>query len=136
MVTEIRETSTPLPVIWARLVDVENWPSWTESMDRVERLDEGPLRVGSRARTHQPGLQPMEWQVTSLVENQEFTWENRQPGIVTVAGHILTATPEGTHIELTLEQRGPLAWLGRLIAGRKTAQYVRMEADGLARPAN
>lgn len=135
MITETRETATPLPAIWARLVDVEDWPSWTKSMDRIELLDGGPLRIGSRAKIFQPNMPALVWQVTSLEENREFTWENRQPGIHTYARHILTATPNGTRIELTLDQRGPLAWFARLIAGRKATQYVRMEADGLASPA-
>lgn len=132
MLTETRDTATPMSVVWSRLIDVENWPSWTASMTRIERLDGGPLRVGSKARIHQPKGRPTVWEVTALTEGHEFTWQNRQPGILTIGRHVLTAAPPGTHILLALEHRGPLAWLARLLAGRRMAEYVRMEADGLA----
>ncbi|MFT4215950.1 MAG: SRPBCC family protein [Micropruina sp.] len=132
MISETRETSMAPDEVWSRLVDVESWPSWSASMERIERLDEGPLRVGAKARVTQPAGRPAIWEVTVLDAGREFTWQSRQPGVTVVARHILRPTPTGTHILLTLELLGPLAWLGRLLAGRRIARYVRMEADGLA----
>ena len=134
VLVEKRNTATPLPVIWSRLIDVENRPSWTASMTRIERLGGGPLRVGSTARIHQPKGRPTIWEVIALVDGHEFTWQNRQSGIITIGRHVLTATPPGTHVMVSLEHRGTLAWLARLVAHRWVAEYVRMEADGLAGP--
>ena len=40
----------PPEVVWRVLIDVERWPEWTPTTDRIERLDEGEFRLGSRAR--------------------------------------------------------------------------------------
>ncbi|MFT4296584.1 MAG: SRPBCC family protein [Micropruina sp.] len=133
MISETRETSLSPDAVWSRLVDIESWPSWSDSMERIERLDDGPLRVGAKARVTQPAGRPAVWEVTVLDADREFTWQSRQPGVTVIARHLLSPTADGTHIVLTLDVVGPLAWLGQLLAGRRIARYVRMEADGLAR---
>ena len=40
--------------VWSVLVDLDQWPTWTESVSDLERLDTGPLRPGSRVRLKQP----------------------------------------------------------------------------------
>ncbi len=40
----------PPEVVWRVMTDVERWPEWTLTAERIERLDEGDFRLGSRAR--------------------------------------------------------------------------------------
>ena len=47
--------------VWAVLLDVERWPEWTTSVTRVQRMDLGPLTLGSRTRIWQPRLMPAVW---------------------------------------------------------------------------
>ena len=42
--------------VWAVVFDVERWPERIPTVDAVERLDAGPLAVGSRTRLQQPRL--------------------------------------------------------------------------------
>jgi uncharacterized protein YndB with AHSA1/START domain len=113
--------------------DVEHWPDWTESVTRVERLDQGQLRVGSRARIRQPRLPVAEWEVTDFLPGQSFTWVARGPGIVTTGRHVIIPTSREGHVTVTasLEQTGPLGPLIGLLTKRLTDRYLQTEVRGL-----
>ena len=114
--------------------DVERWPEWTESVTSVERLDDGPLRVGARTRVRQPRLPVAVWEVTELIAGRSFTWVARGPGVRTTATHAVT--PAGTDtsrslVTATLDQEGLLGPLvGRMTKGL-TERYIDMELRGL-----
>jgi hypothetical protein len=118
--------------IWAIMSDVERWPEWTGSMRRVERLETGPLAVGSTARVHQPRLPAVVWRVTSLEPARGFTWEARSPGVHTIGIHrIEPRAGGGSSVTLGVHSSGiGAALMTPLIAGI-TRRYVRMEAEGL-----
>ncbi|GAA4556526.1 SRPBCC family protein [Streptomyces collinus] len=44
----------PLRTVWKLQTDVERWPSWQPPVTTMERLDQGPLRKGSRFRWTTP----------------------------------------------------------------------------------
>ena len=93
---------------WAVLTDVRSWPRWTASMTSVELLDGGPLRLGSRARIKQPGIQPLVWEVTEFRDREGFSWTNRSPGVRTVGRHLIQRNDDGsTRITVELHQTGP-----------------------------
>lgn len=118
--------------VWDVLVHVEQWPEWTPTVLAVERLDTGPLSIGSRTRIHQPKLRPAVWQVTELDQAKGvFIWIARSPGITVTAGHCIDRTPLGSHATLTISFSGVLAPLVRLPMGKLTRQYVQTEAESL-----
>jgi hypothetical protein len=87
--------------VWRLTVDVENWPSVSpKTITSVVRLDEGPLRVGSRARIVQPGQPAAVWTVTRLDAGHDFTWQTARMGITIVGSHRLE--PVGEHCRNTL----------------------------------
>ncbi|WUH96704.1 SRPBCC family protein [Spirillospora sp. NBC_00431] len=117
--------------VWGLLTDVEHWPDMTASINRVELLEK-PFALSSRARVFQPRLPPAIWTVTAFDENRSFTWESRSPGIITIGGHNLTTKPDGTvSVQLTLDQKGPLAPVMSVFTGRLARRYITMEANGL-----
>ena len=76
--------------VWNVLTNVERWPEWTSSMTRVERLDTGPLQVGSTARIEQPKLPSVVWRVTELEPERSFSWVASRGGVTMLAGHRIT----------------------------------------------
>ena len=114
------------------LCDVERWPEWTASVTSVRRLEDGPFRVGSRAHVRQPKLLPAVWQVTEL-DQQNFTWVTRSPGVRIRAGHLVEANGAGSKVTLSLQFSG---FLGKLVARlyrNLTERYLATEAEGLRR---
>jgi uncharacterized membrane protein len=121
--------------LWEVLADVERWPTWTASMRRVELLDDRPFGPGSRARVEQPRMRPLTWTVTAFEPDRVLTWESTAPGVRTVAVHLVEPLGTGSRLTLVVTHGGPLAPLVRLLTGRQTARYVRMEAAGHRRAA-
>ncbi len=58
--------------VWGVLREIKRWPEWTPTVTSIQRLDNGPLVVGSRARIRQPKLPPADW--------AEFHLGDRGPG--------------------------------------------------------
>lgn len=113
------------------MYDVERWPEWTASVTSVRRLDEGPLRVGSRVRIRQPRLPTTTWTVTEVVAGESFTWVAAGPGFTTTASHRVRPDASGSVATLAVNQAGALgALVGRLTA-RLTRRYLDLEAAGL-----
>jgi uncharacterized membrane protein len=119
--------------VWAVLSDLEGWPEWTRSVRRIERLDAGPLIVGSRAQIRQPKLPRAIWQITSLEKGRRFTWTTRSPGLSVTAHHDIEATPEGSRVTLAIEFGGPLAPLVGWLTRGLNERYLGLEAAGLKR---
>ena len=85
--------AAPPEQVWTVLVDVERWPERIPTVDRVERLDAGPLAVGSRTRVEQPRLPTAVWTVTELADGSSYTWESRSPGVTVTAAHEVEPQP-------------------------------------------
>jgi uncharacterized protein YndB with AHSA1/START domain len=66
------EIKAPRAKVWAALVAVQNWPIWTASMTRVERLDDGAFGMGSEVRITQPKLPVLVWQVVEFEPGVSF----------------------------------------------------------------
>jgi uncharacterized membrane protein len=127
------EVGAPAQHVFDVYSDVERWPEWTDSVTSVQRLDAGPLRVGSRARISQPRLPKAEWEVVDLVPGRSCSWTARGPGIKTTGHHVVGETAGGDMVTVTasLDQAGPLGPVLGLLTKRLTERYLQMEVRGL-----
>jgi len=133
--TEIDIDAAP-DAVWRVLADVESWPKWTASMTSVELLQPGEIRVGSTAKVTQPKLKPSVYTVTACDPGASFVWEMQAAGIKVRAGHVVEDRGQGqARMILSIEQSGVLSGLIDMLLGKRTRQYVRMEAEGLKKAA-
>ena len=118
--------------VWEVLADVERWSEWTETVTAVSRLDDGPLRSGSRAKINQPKIPETEYVVTEFEPGRSFTWIATGPGVTTTARHALEALPDGgTRVRLSVDQAGLVGVVMGRFYRRMTDRYLANEAAGL-----
>ncbi len=125
------DISAPPERIWQVMTDVERWPEWTESIQKLKRLDSGAFRVGSRVRIKQPKLIPATWEVTELAPQRAFTWISRSPGTTVSAKHRIEPTSRGCRVTLSVAYGGLLGGLVAKMFGAITDRYLMFEAAGL-----
>ena len=120
------------PRVWAILLDVEHWPEWTTSVTRVQRMDIGPLTLGSRTRIWQPKLMPAVWQVTSLDQKRRiFAWTTRNFGLKIIGRHHVEAVGAHSRVTLSLHYSGVLGAIMARIYRDLNWDYLSREANGL-----
>lgn len=118
--------------VWPVLLDVERWPEWTTSVTRVQRMDIGPLTLGSRTRIWQPRLMPAVWQVTSLDENRRiFAWTTHTLGMKIVGRHQVEAVGARSRVTLSLNYFGLLGAIVARMYRDLNWDYLSREANGL-----
>jgi uncharacterized membrane protein len=123
--------AAPARVVFDVLADVARWPEWSETMTRIQRLDQGPLVVGSRARVKQPRLRETVWTVTELEDGRGFSWVSRAPGVTTTGRHVVVPSGESAVVTLSIEHTGPLSGPVGLLTKGLTRRYLAMEGAGL-----
>ncbi len=124
------EIAAPVARVWRLTVEVESLPELTPTITSVERLDDGPLRVGSTARVKQPAQGPKTWTVTSLEPSTYFAWAAKALGTTMTGGHLLTPTETGTRNTLSIEIEGRLAPVVGALLRRPLAKALETENEG------
>jgi uncharacterized membrane protein len=132
MITESSiEIDAPAPVVWTVFTDVERWPQWTASVERVVPLDGPDIEVGKRFEIKQPRFPKLVWEVTEVEPGLSWTWRQRSPGGTALATHEVLAQGERTLVRQRIEQKGPVGVAIGWAVRRLTKRYLRLEAEGL-----
>jgi uncharacterized membrane protein len=127
--------TAPPERVWAVLIDVERWPERIPTVEAVERLDPGPLDLGSRTRLQQPRLPTAVWTVTELTDGASYTWKSTSPGVTVTASHAVEPHPDGSRLTLGITLSGWLSGVGWLMTRKLTKEYVETEAASITRAA-
>ncbi|MDJ0925442.1 MAG: SRPBCC family protein [Acidimicrobiia bacterium] len=129
------EIEAPVATVWALTLDVESWPQMSPTMDSVERLDEGPIAVGSQARIKQPGQGVKVWTVTQLDHEKTFAWSTRSLGMTMTGIHRLRSVDQTTVNTLVVDiAGGPAPVVGRLLR-RPILEAITAENEGFKKAA-
>ena len=126
----------PVAVVWKLTEDVEGWPATTPTVTSVERLDSGPMRVGSTARVKQPGQRVAVWTVSSFRPDEEMAWGAKVFGVQMVGTHRLTPIGDDrcrNLLSIDMSGRGA-ALLGRVV-GKRILAAITTENEGFKRAA-
>jgi uncharacterized membrane protein len=122
----------PAEVVWRLTADVTRLPAITPTMTRVVRLDDGRMRVGSRARIKQPAQPEAMWTVTHLHEGREFVWETKRMGLTMTGSHLVEPVGDRCRNTLRVDVEGRGAGLFGRFFGRniRKALETGMRASG------
>lgn len=125
------DIAAPPDRVWAVMRDIERWHEWTASVTSITRLEQGTLKVGSRARIRQPRIPRADWTITELNDGHGFTWETRSPGVRVVARHVVEPSAVGTRATLSLKFLGLFGPLVAWMTASTNRRYLALEAAGL-----
>lgn len=129
------EIAAPVERVWELTLDVEAWPRLTPTITSVQRLDAGPIRIGSQARIKQPAQGTRTWTVTAIEPLRRFEWGTRLLGARMTGRHDLAPSATGTTNRLTVDIEGPLAPVIGTIARPQILKAIRLENEGFKRAA-
>ncbi len=139
MTTLHEQIETPLSIdeAFAYVADFANSETWDPGVDTSERLDPGPVAVGSRYRlgVHLAGrVAPMEYRITALEAPDRVVLEGTGSGVTAIDDIRFERAGTGTRIDYTADIKlGGLLRFVQPFLGRAFAGLARRAVDGMQR---
>jgi carbon monoxide dehydrogenase subunit G len=131
------ETTLPMEATFAYVADFANSQEWDPGVATAERIDDGPVRVGSRYRlgVHLGGrVAPMEYRISVFEPPSRVVLVGSGSGVSAVDKIRFGPAGTGTRIDYTADIRlGGLLWLAQPFLGGAFAKIARNAADGMGR---
>ena len=125
--TNTQTIDAPAEVVWELATDVTTWPEYMPTVQSVERLEAGPLRLGARAMIKQPGQRPALWTVSEFTPGSTFSWVSQRRGMAMTGSHRVEPDDAGTRSTLTLTMTGPLSPVLGPLLGPLMRRVLRTE---------
>jgi carbon monoxide dehydrogenase subunit G len=131
------ETRLPIEAAFAFLADFSNAPIWDPGTASAERLDDGPVRVGSEFAlgVRMAGsVRPMTYRVVDLEPDRQVVLEGSGSGVAATDTMTFEAVAAGTRVDYRADIR-LLGWRRLLepFAGRAFARIASNARAGMQR---
>lgn len=128
----------PPEVVFEYLSDLRHELDWNPNARHVEKLTDGPIRVGTRFRAQWSRTQPTEVEVIGYQPPRAWATRSIAMGIEVIASGEVHAAPGGCRyaIHLDLRPRGLarlLAPLAKLMMERGEARNMRLVRERIER---
>lgn len=118
VLTMQKHVNAPPETVFRVATDLDNWSDFIRGIERIERLTDGPMRVGTRYRETRKMFgkeSTEEFEVTGFDAPREFAVQAYTCGALFVSRHRFVPDISGTLVELTLESK-PQSIIARLMA--------------------
>jgi len=110
------DIDAPAKKVWALVDKLEEWPQWMPSIEKIERLSEGPLTVGSKlsVTAKVSGLTvTLLMTITEFVPQRSVVLEGKALGTKLTRFYTLEPVDGETKVTIGGDVSGALAWLAR-----------------------
>lgn len=133
IIEDIIEIDAAKEVLWAVTLDLNRWDEWNPNIETITRMDDGEVKVGSRALLKSKGMPKSIWTVIHLVDQEYFGWTSKSIGIHFKAGHRIEALQHGVASVLRVEMAGLVARILWPLLKGQVAAAIQRENQGLKR---
>lgn len=131
------ETTLPIEAAFAYIADFANSEEWDPGVETAERIDDGPVGMGTRYRlgVHLGGrVAPMEYEIAAFEPPTRVVLVGSGSGVSAVDEIRFERAATGTTIDYTADIRlGGLLRLAQPFLGGAFASVARKAADGMSR---
>jgi len=110
------DIDAPAKKVWALVDKLEEWPQWMPSIEKIERVSEGPLTVGSKlsVTAKVSGLTvTLLMTITEFVPQRSVVLEGKALGTKLTRFYTLEPVDGETKVTIGGDVSGALAWLAR-----------------------
>lgn len=119
--------------VWARYVDVPNWPTWDDGL--VESSLEGPFEQGGKGKMKAQKGPAARFTLTAVEPERAFIEETRFPGVRMILEHEIVPTAGGCRVTHRALLAGPLTFAWKRVLGPRIRAALPGAVAGLARAA-
>ena len=123
----------PVERLWELFNDIDRLPDLSPTITDVEKLDEGPVEVGTRVRVQQVGQEPNIWTAVDVEPLERMSWSAPfHGGTMLVVRELTGLGGDRCLLTLQIEVAGVRAQFAAAARRMAMSRGMQAEADAFA----